>query len=190
MPDSRRPSRNRFVVETPTKKYRSSPTRGGTKPRSAELWVAISVIGAAALATFLALFLTSRPFDPTSASLEAQQVVPAGPTISPSPKSSPTPALATQTPASEASPATPGGVTSSETPADATIQSQIESALASDPTLAKLDVSTLVENGKVTIVGSVKSAELKQRVEKAIRAVKGVAGINNQLVITESTPAT
>lgn len=188
MADSRRPSRSRFVVETPIKKYRSSPTRGGTKPRSTELWVALSVIGAAALATFLALFLTSRPFDPTSASLDAQQVVPAGPTVSPSPKSSPTPALATQTPANEASPTTPGGVTATETPDDATIQSNIDSALASDPTLARLDVSTLVENGKVTIVGSVRSADLKQRVERTIRSTKGVASVNNQMVITESTP--
>lgn len=185
MADSRRPSRSRFVVETPTQ-YR--PARGGAKPRSTELWVAISVIGAATLATFLALFLTSRPFDPTSASLDPQQVVPAGPTVSPSPKSSPTPALATQTPANDTSPTTPGGVTLTDPPDDATIQSHIESALASDATLASLDVSTLVENGKVTIVGSVRSAELKQRVEKAIRPVKGVTGIDNQLVITASTP--
>lgn len=150
--------------------------------------MALSVIGAAALATFLALFLTSRPFDPTSASLDPQQIVPAGPTVSPSPKSSPTPALATQTPANEVSPTTPGGVTATETPDDATIQSHIESALASDPALARLDVSTLVESGKVTIVGSVRSAELKQRVERAIRAVKGVAGLDNQLVITSATP--
>jgi hypothetical protein len=46
----------------------------------------------------------------------------------------------------------------------------------------------LVESGKVTIVGSVRSAEIKQRVEKTIRSVKGVAGVDNQLVITEATP--
>jgi BON domain-containing protein len=188
--DSRRPSRSRFVVEASTQRSRSSPTRSASTPRSTEVWVAISVIVAAALATFLALFLTSRPFDPTSASLNPQQVVPAGPAISPSPKTSPTgtPALASQTPAKEASPTTPGGETSTDTPNDATIQSHIESTLASDPNLAKLDVSTLVEGGKVTIVGSVRSVELKQRVEKAIRSVKGVTGVDNQLVITEATP--
>ena len=73
-------------------------------------------------------------------------------------------------------------------PDDAWIQSQIERMLASDPTLSKLDVSTLVEAGKVTIVGSVRSADLKQRVEKALRAVKGVVSVDNQLIITEATP--
>jgi hypothetical protein len=153
------------------------------------VWVALSVIGAAALATFMALFLTSRPFDPMRASIAPQQVVPFGPGVSPSPKSSPTATrLASQTPATQASPSTPGGETSNEPVDDATIQAQIESVLAADPNLSKLDVSTLVENGKVTIVGSVRSAEVKQRVEKTIRSVKGVAGIDNQLVITATTP--
>jgi BON domain-containing protein len=185
--DPRRPSRSRFVVETPTMRPRSSRARGASNQRSPEVWIALSVIGAAALATFLALFLTSRPFDPMSATLEAQQVVPAGPSLSPTPKASPTvtPALASQTPVSEG---TPGGQISTDTPNDAAIQSQIESTLASDPVLAKLDVSTLVENGKVTIVGSVRSAELKQRVERAIRSTRGVSSIDNQLVITEATP--
>ena len=151
--------------------------------------MALSVIGAAALATFLALYLTSRPFDPMNASLAPQQIVPAGPGVSPSPKSSPTvtPPVS-QTPAKQPSPSTPGGATSNEPVDDATIEGQIEIALAADPNLSKLDVSTLVENGKVTIVGSVKSAEMKQRVEKAIRSVKGVAAIDNQLVITPTTP--
>jgi osmotically-inducible protein OsmY len=74
------------------------------------------------------------------------------------------------------------------TPDDAGIQSQIERTLAADPTLSKLDVSTLVENGKVTIVGSVRSTDLKQRVEKVLRAVKGVISVDNQLVVTEATP--
>jgi osmotically-inducible protein OsmY len=53
---------------------------------------------------------------------------------------------------------------------------------------SSLDVSTLVEGGKVTIVGAVKSPELKQRVEKAIQSVKGVTSVDNQLVVTEATP--
>jgi len=71
---------------------------------------------------------------------------------------------------------------------DASVQSHIEAALAADPALARLDVSTLVENGKVTIVGSVRSAELKQRVERTIRSLKGVVAVDNQLVVNEATP--
>ena len=73
-------------------------------------------------------------------------------------------------------------------PDDAGIQSQIERTLAADPVLSKLDVSTLVEGGKVTIVGSVRSADLKQRVEKSLLSVRGVISVDNQLVITEATP--
>jgi osmotically-inducible protein OsmY len=94
--------------------------------------------------------------------------------------------LSSQTQSTPASPSTPGETT--EVPDDASVQAHIESALAADASLAKLDVSTLVENGKVTIVGSVRSAEVKQRVEKTIRSVKGAAVIDNQLVITEATP--
>jgi len=71
---------------------------------------------------------------------------------------------------------------------DASIQSRIDALLAADVTLTKLDVSTLVENGKVTIFGSVQSTELKQRVEKVIRSIKGVNTVNNQLVVNEATP--
>lgn len=71
---------------------------------------------------------------------------------------------------------------------DASIQARIDASIAAEPTLSKLDISTLVENGKVTIVGSVRSAELKQRVEKTVRAVKGVTSIDNQLVVNEATP--
>lgn len=191
MPDQpKRKQKNRIVVNTGSARsaHKARPTQTG--PGTSEAIVALSVIVAAALATFLALFLTSRPFDPMSATLEAQQVVPTGPSLSPTPKASPTgtPALASQTPVNEGTPGSPGGQTSTDTPNDATIQSQIESTLASDPVLAKLDVSTLVENGKVTIVGSVRSVELKQRVERAIRSTRGVSSIDNQLVITEATP--
>lgn len=107
------------------------------------------------------------------------------PSPKPSPSVTPLP-KPTQAPAAGQSPE-PAGETAS-VPDDAGIQAQIERTIAADPTLSKLDVSTLVEGGKVTIVGSVKSADLKQRVEKALRSVKGVTAMDNQLVVTEATP--
>jgi len=174
-------------VDATPRRARATPGRGRSRGGTREVWIALSVIAAAALATFLALFLTSRPFDPMAASMAPQQAVPAGPGFSPSPKSSPS-VTTSPSPANQVSPSTPGGETVSEPIDDATIQSHIESALAGDQALAKLDVSTLVENGKVTIVGSVKSAELKQRVEKTIRGIKGVTGVEDQLVVTEASP--
>lgn len=152
--------------------------------------MALTVIGAAALATFVALFITSRPYDPMNSTVAPLQTVPAGSLATqPSPKPSPSvsPLLQpTQAPAAGQSPE-PAAETAT-VPDDAGIQAQIERTIAADPTLSKLDVSTLVEGGKVTIVGSVKSPDLKQRVEKALRSVKGVTGLDNQLVVTEATP--
>ena len=152
--------------------------------------MALTVIGAAALATFVALFITSRPYDPMNSTIAPLQTVPAGSLVtqpSPKPSASVSPLLQpTQAPAAGQSPE-PAGETAS-VPDDAGIQAQIERTIAADPTLSKLDVSTLVEGGKVTIVGSVKSAELKQRVERVLRSVKGVTAVDNQLVVTETTP--
>ena len=184
MGDSRS-NRSRIVVDA-SPRQRRPPARGyRPPPRNTEVWLAISLIVAGAVATFFALFLTSRPYDPMSASLAPQQTVPVGPGISPSPKPS---ATTSPTPQTAPSPSLPSGETSPAVVDDATIQSEIDKTLASDSALANLDVSTLVENGKVTIVGSVKSLELKQRVAREIRALKGVTSIDNQLVVAESTP--
>jgi len=138
------------------------------------------------LATFFALFITSRPFDPDTASLSPQQAIPAMPAVSASPSPKPSPSIS---PSPQAKPsATPSASVESAPIDDASIQARIEATISADPILSKMDVSTLVESGKVTIVGSVRSAELKQRVERMIRQIKGVTTIDNQLVVNESTP--
>lgn len=184
--------RNRIVIETPPTRSHRGTQPAGRQPRvgSREWVVALTMIGAAALATFIALFLTSRPYDPMNSTLAPAQTVPAGSlALQPSPKSSPISSplpQPNQTAGMTTSPEPAGNTTT--LPDDAGIQSQIKRTLASDPTLSKLDVSTLVEGGKVTIWGSVRSADQKQRVEKALRAVGGVTSVDNQLVVIEATP--
>jgi hypothetical protein len=183
--------RNRIVIETHSSGHRRGARSSGRQPRpgTRERTVALTVVGAAALATFVALFITSRPYDPMNSTVAALQTVPSGSVaMQPSPKPSPTvsPLLtASQTAAAESP--DPSGETGA-VPDDAGIQSQIERTLASDPTLSKLDVSTLVDSGRVKIVGSVGSIELKQRVEKAVHSVRGVTAVDNQLVVTDATP--
>jgi hypothetical protein len=191
--DSGRQSRSRIVIQTPPARYQRSrqSQRPGSSPASREALIALSIVVAAALATFLALFVTSRPFDPMNSTVAPQQAVPVGPTATqPSPRHSPTPAPSTQNQAAsdEQSPPPARETSRSAIPDDAAIQADIEKALAADATLAKLDVSTIVEAGRVTMVGSVRTPELKQRVEKVVRLVKGVSGVDNQLVVMESTP--
>ena len=193
MADNRKQSRNRIVVDAPTSWRAASARSTGPQPGSQtrEELVAISVIAAAALATFIALFLTSRPYDPMNSTVVPQQVIPEGRFVmQPSPKQSPAPTPSPQltpSPSARQSPE-PTVETTVTIPDDASIQSQIEKILASDPVLSQLDVSTLVESGKVTLVGSVKSSDMKQRVERAVRSVKGVISVDNQLVVTQATP--
>lgn len=194
MRDSGRPQGNRIDVETaPARRNRTAHPYGRrSEPRGREAVVAFSVIAAAALATSLALFITSRPYDPMNSTVDPDQAVPQGPiTMQSSPKPSPT-ATASSRPeepsTAEQAPEPAGQPSGPAIPDDAAIQSEIEKVIAADAALADLDVSTIVEGGKVTMVGSVKSPELKLRVEKAVRSVKGVVSVNNQLVITQATP--
>ena len=182
--------RNRIVIETPSGRHPRGARPTGRSTGASEWIVALSVIGAAALATFIALFLTSRPYDPMNSTLAPGQTVPAGSlAIAPSPKTSPTISPSPEPNLTTAATPTPQPVVETATvPDDAGIQFQIDRTLTADPVLSKLDVSTLVEGGRVTIVGSVRSAELKQRVEKTLRSVKGVVSVDNQLVVTEATP--
>lgn len=180
-------NRRRVVITTSGEHARRIAPSRRRKPGPREWVLALVVIGAAAFATFLALFLTSRPYDPMSSTMQPQQSVPQGqlqvqgtPTPSPtqSPTAKPTASVSEQ----------PTGETPSQPVDDTVIQQEIERVFHSDSALADLDISTLVEGGRVTIVGSVRSSDLKQRVAREIRAVKGVTAIDNQLVVIEPTP--
>src|SRR5262245_33104523 len=90
--DQNRQSKSRVVIQTPPGGYPRGERYAGptNRPRTGELTVAISVIAAAALATFAALFLTSRPYDPMNSTVGPQQTIPPGPVVTqPSPKQSP-----------------------------------------------------------------------------------------------------
>ncbi len=179
----------RVVVETRTPRRPTSRSYHRRQPR--EVTVALSVIGAAVLATFVALFITSRPYDPMNSTIAPQGTVPSGLIVQSSPKPSPTtmPSPQEKETASPQQASVPAGETANtETPDDTTIQAEIEKTIDSDARLSKLDVSTIVEGGKVTLVGSVGSAELRGRVEKVVRSVKGVVAVNNQLTVAEATP--
>src|SRR6267154_1742528 len=104
--------RNRIVVESRQQRYqRSAPSSG----RNAEWLSAISLIAAAMLATFLALFLTSRPYDPISSTAAPQSDIPTGPiALQPSPKPSPSPTASIEN--KKPSPQPGGGII--ETPID------------------------------------------------------------------------
>ena len=61
------------------------------------------------------------------------------------------------------------------------IQAEIDKRIADDRNLSKLDVTATVTNGRVILVGTVPTNELKSRIEKLARAVKGVKEVDNQI---------
>ncbi len=150
----------RIVVATPSGRHRQVAQRTGRSidsPRN-EALVAAGVIGAAALATLLALFITSRPYDPMNPSVEADQSVP------------------------------PSATYLQPSPDDGAIQAEIERRIAEDASLANIDMNTIVEGGRVTLAGSVKTQDLKTRIERLVRSIKGVTSVDNQLAVPQSTP--
>src|SRR5438552_16766163 len=119
----------RIVFETPSGR---SPRGSGRQvaPRPRESMVAVTVIVAATLATFLALFLTSRPYDPMDSTIAPQQTVPHGPdTPTPSPKPSPTTTPAIQGPPSGQANES-AGATKVAAIDDATIEAATEKKIA------------------------------------------------------------
>jgi osmotically-inducible protein OsmY len=78
-------------------------------------------------------------------------------------------------------------VTGSSEPAntsnDGAVQTAVDKKLTDDPALASLGVTATVLDGKVTLTGTVKSETLKSQVDRALRTVKGVKQVDNQIVV-------
>ena len=70
-------------------------------------------------------------------------------------------------------------------PDDAMIQSDIDRKMAEDEKLSALGVSFTVLNGKVTLLGTVASNDLKRMAESAVKKVKGVRSVDNKLIVTQ-----
>ena len=181
---SQNPNRRHVVVEAG--RPRNVNVRS-YQHRPREIVVAGVIIAAAALATLAALLITSRPYDPMNSSIAPQTSVTPAPLVSEaSPKPSPSTAATPAERAAEAESPVTGGETAP--PDDAEIKSQVEQMFSADPALSGADITTIVENGRVTLVGSVDSTDAKQRAQRIIRAIKGVVAINDQLSVRQVTP--
>ena len=183
---------SRVVVDTPTERREvvssqsvHTPDRSGI---SAGL-VGVLVVVAIALVTILVLFwMNSQPATDQNANLATAQQQP--PTvIQQAPAQQPPVIIQQPAPATQPAPiviAPPaGGTTQSAVPAndDATVQMNIDKQLTDDPTFSKLGITASVMNGKVTLLGTVKSDTLKNQVEKMVRRVKGVKDVDNQITV-------
>ena len=198
--DESETKRSRVVVETPTARREvtqtsreHTPDRSGTSTAT----VAVVVVLAIGVVVLLLLLIMNRQNN-DNANLAAQQQAqqqpaPQQPVIVQQPAQQQQPPIIVQQPAAPASqppvivnqPAPSGGSVPS-VPDDGSIQAEIDKRLLNDSTLSTLSVTTTVANGKVMLVGSVKSDQLKNQVEKLVRSIKGVKGVDNKIVVISS----
>ncbi|HEV2884709.1 MAG TPA: BON domain-containing protein, partial [Pyrinomonadaceae bacterium] len=93
------------------------------------------------------------------------------------------PAAATQPPVIINNPAAAGGSAPATSNADAVVQVAVDKRLSEDPTFSGLGITATVLDGKVTLTGIVQNQALKAQVERAIRNIKGVKVVDNQISV-------
>jgi BON domain len=183
--------RQRMVVETPKSRREVHteavryPDRSGLTSASA----AAIVVGVVVLVVITLLFFIYRQEDTANANVASQQ--PPQTTIVQQPAQQP-PVLVQQPPAATQPapvivnnpPATaPASGSTSKYTDDSAIQAAIDRKFSDDPNFSALGVVARVANGTVTLTGTVKSETLKAQVERAVRNIKGVKSVDNQVTV-------
>ena len=193
--DEEQARKSRVVVETPTARrevVQSESVRAPERNGVSAGMVGVLVVVAIALMTILVLFwMSTQPTTDQNANLAAQQVAPPPQTtIVQQPALQPQQApIIIQQPAPVTQPApiiissgSAGGTTTNPND-DSSIQASIDKQLTDDTTLSTLPVTATVMNGKVTLMGTVKTDGLKSQVEKVVRRVRGVKAVDNQISV-------
>ncbi len=189
--DDEQARKSRLVVETPNTRREVTTTeavrndRGGVSGAT----VGIVVVVAVALITIVVLFLMNNQNTDTVNANLSEQPVQQQPVIVQQPAQQQQPPVIIQQPApvTAAQPPViiqqaPSAGTTSTGSADGGIQTAIDKKITDDPVLAALGITATVLDGKVTLTGTVKDEMLKTQVERAIRAIRGVRQVDNQIV--------
>lgn len=190
--DEEHARRSRVVVETPTARrevVQSQEVRTPDRSGVSAGMVGVLVVVGIALITILVLFwMNNQSVTDPNANLTAQQQPPT--TIVQQPAQQPPVIIQQPAPATQPAPViiTPGapapaGGSTLPSNADTAVQTAIDKKLADDPMFSSLSITATVIDGKVTLLGTVKSEAQKADVEKAIRAIKGVKQIDNQIMV-------
>jgi hypothetical protein len=177
------PNARREVVHSETARY---PDRSGMSGAA----LAAIVVGVIALAAIIILFVMNQQQNDANTNVAqtppqttiVQQPAQQPPVVvqQPAPATQPAPIIINGQSAPVSSGAT---TTTSSALDDGSIQAAIDKKLTNDPTFSTLGVTTTVLNGKVTLMGTVKTEALKSQVERAVRNVKGVKSVDNQISV-------
>jgi hypothetical protein len=186
--DEEQARRSRVVVETPTERREvvHSQSVRDNNGISAGM-VGVLVVVAIALITMLVLFWMSREPATDTAATATQP-----PTVIQQPAPAQQPPVIIQQPAPVTTQPAPvivtppaGGATMPTESAnmDSTVQAAVDKRLADDPEFSTLGITVSVIDGKAMILGTVKTEDVKARIERAVKQVKGVKAVDNQITV-------
>ena len=190
--DEEQARKSRVVVETPNERREVVHTQSvrDNSGISAGM-VGVLVVVAIALITMLVLFWMSSQPTTDNANLAAQQ--PTTVVQQPAPVQQPPvivqqPAPVTTQPAPIIVTPPAGGATAPSTSTesvnmDSTIQAAVDKKLSDDPDLSTLGITASVVNGKVMLIGTVKTEALKTQIERTVKQIKGVKAVDNQISV-------
>ena len=194
--DEEQARRSRVVVDTPSQRrevVHTQSVRSDDRNGISAGMVGVLVVVAIALITMLVLFwMSTQPTtDPTVATAPqpATTVVEQPAPVQQPPVIIQQPAPVTTQPAPIIVTPPAGGSTAgsstdqSAANMDSTVQTEIDKRLMDDPTFSSLGITATVINGKVTLLGTVRSEELKTQVEQMVKQVKGVKQVDNQITV-------
>src|SRR5215217_3308363 len=191
--DEEQARRSRVVVDTPNERREVVSSQTVRTPDNSGIsagMIGILVVVAIALITMLVLFWMSNQPTTDNANLTAQQ--PPAVVQQPAPVQQPPviiqqPAPATQPAPIIVSPPAGGSTSSSASTTtadmDSTIQATVDKRLTDDPELSTLGITASVLNGKVMLIGTVKTEALKAQAERVVKQVKGVKEVDNQISV-------
>jgi BON domain-containing protein len=189
--DEEQARKSRVVVETPNERREVVHSQSVRTPDNSGIsagMVGVLVVVAIALITMLVLFWLSSQPATDNANLAAQQQ-PTTVVQQPAPVQQPPVIIQQPAPATQPAPivVTPpaGGTTApaDTTNMDSTIQAAVDKKLSDDPEISTLGITASVLEGKVMLLGTVKTAELKTRIERMVKQVKGVKAVDNQISV-------
>ena len=189
--DEEQARKSRVVVETPNERREVVHSQSVRTPDNSGIsagMVGVLVVVAIALITMLVLFWLSSQPTTDNANLTAQQP-PTTVVQQPAPVQQPPVIIQQPAPATQPAPiiVTPpaGGSTmpAESVNMDSTIQTAVDKRIADDPEISTLGITATVLNGKVMLVGTVKTEELKTRIERMMKQVKGVKEVDNQITV-------
>jgi BON domain len=177
----------RVVVETPSARREVSHSESVQYPESSGVSgaaLAAIVIGVVALAAIIILFVMNQnQQEALNANANTAQQQPPQTTIVQQPAQQPPIVVQQPAPATQPAPVIINQPAPASGSDDGSIQAAIDKKLNDDPIFSKLGITSTILDGKVTLTGTVKTEALKSQVERAVRNVKGVKSVDNQISV-------